>query len=41
MGVFLGHKFGNLFNKKIELLGGLTLIFIGSKILIEDLMKPF
>ena len=41
VGVFLGHKFGNLFNKKIELLGGLTLIFIGSKILIEDLMKPF
>ncbi len=40
-GVFLGHKFGSIFNKKIEVLGGGTLIFIGSKILIEDLIKPF
>lgn len=41
VGVFIGHKFGSIFNKKIELLGGLVLIFIGSKILIEDLLKPF
>ncbi|MGK7939284.1 MAG: manganese efflux pump MntP family protein [Crocosphaera sp.] len=41
IGVFIGHKFGSIFNKKIEVLGGLSLIFIGSKILIEDLMKPF
>lgn len=40
VGVFIGHKFGSIFNKKIEILGGLALIFIGSKILIEDLLKP-
>lgn len=36
-GVFIGHKFGNLFSKKVEILGGLILIFIGSKILFEHL----
>lgn len=40
IGVFIGHKFGDIFNQKIEIIGGLTLIFIGSKILIEDLIKP-
>lgn len=34
-GVFLGHSFGNLFNKKIEIIGGLVLILIGIKILLE------
>jgi putative Mn2+ efflux pump MntP len=37
VGVFIGHKFGNLFSKKIEVLGGIILIFIGSKILFEHL----
>lgn len=40
IGVFVGHKFGSIFNQKIEIVGGLTLILIGSKILIEDLIKP-
>ena len=40
IGVFIGHKFGSIFNKKIEVIGGLTLILIGSKILLEDLIKP-
>ncbi|MCU0533987.1 MAG: manganese efflux pump MntP family protein [Hydrococcus sp. Prado102] len=37
LGVFIGHKFGNLFSQKIEILGGLILIFIGSKVLFEHL----
>lgn len=37
IGVFIGHKFGNLFNNKIEILGGIILILIGSKILLEHL----
>ncbi|OKH22225.1 hypothetical protein NIES593_13595 [Hydrococcus rivularis NIES-593] len=36
-GVFIGHRFGNLFSKKIEIIGGSILIFIGSKILFEHL----
>jgi putative Mn2+ efflux pump MntP len=36
--VFIGHKFGNLFSQKVEILGGLVLILIGSKILIEHLI---
>ncbi|PSF38637.1 hypothetical protein C7H19_03780 [Aphanothece hegewaldii CCALA 016] len=36
--VFLGHRFGGLFNQKIEILGGLILIIIGSKILFEHLI---
>ncbi|MEA5509585.1 manganese efflux pump MntP family protein [Crocosphaera sp. UHCC 0190] len=39
VGVFIGHKFGGIFNQKIEIIGGLTLIGIGTKILIEDLIK--
>ena len=31
--VFIGHKIGNKLNNKIEIMGGLILIFIGSKIL--------
>ena len=34
-GVFLGNKFGGLFEKKIEILGGVILIGIGIKILLE------
>ena len=32
-GVFIGHKCGNLFANKIEILGGAILIFIASRIL--------
>ncbi|NJM87051.1 MAG: manganese efflux pump [Hydrococcus sp. RU_2_2] len=38
IGVFIGHKFGSLFSQKVEILGGVILIFIGSKILLEHLM---
>lgn len=37
IGVFIGHKFGNLFQNKVEIIGGAILIIIGSKILIEHL----
>lgn len=37
IGVFIGHKFGNLFKNKIEITGGAILIVIGSKILLEHL----
>lgn len=37
LGVFIGVKFGNYFSFKFELVGGVILIFIGTKILIEDL----
>ncbi|VEP17205.1 putative manganese efflux pump MntP [Hyella patelloides LEGE 07179] len=37
IGVFIGHKIGDKFNNKIEIMGGLILIFIGSKILFEHL----
>ena len=36
-GVYIGSKFGNLLGKKAEILGGLVLIGIGAKILIEHL----
>ena len=36
-GVFLGHKFGARYKKKAELTGGVILILIGAKILLEDL----
>jgi putative Mn2+ efflux pump MntP len=37
IGVFIGHKIGNKLNHQIEIMGGLILIFIGSKILLEHL----
>ncbi len=37
-GVYIGGKFGNLFGNKAEILGGLVLIGIGVKILIEHLL---
>lgn len=37
IGVCIGHKFGNKFEKKAEIAGGLVLIGIGIKILIEHL----
>lgn len=36
-GVYIGSKFGNLLGNKAEILGGLVLIGIGTKILIEHL----
>ena len=38
-GVFIGHKCGNLFGKKIELIGGGILIAIGSNILLSHLTE--
>lgn len=38
LGVFAGNKFGHLFKNKIEIVGGLILISIGIKILIEHLV---
>jgi putative Mn2+ efflux pump MntP len=35
MGMFCGEKFGKIIGKKVEILGGLILIGIGVKILIE------
>jgi putative Mn2+ efflux pump MntP len=35
--VYLGHKWGNLCKFKLEFIGGVILIFIGSKILITHL----
>jgi putative Mn2+ efflux pump MntP len=37
LGVYIGKKVGHLFESKIELLGGLILIFLGFKILLEYL----
>jgi putative Mn2+ efflux pump MntP len=37
LGVFIGHWCGTLFQSKAELIGGLVLVAIGSKILIEHL----
>lgn len=37
IGVIFGHKFGNRLGKKAELAGGIVLILIGTKILIEHL----
>lgn len=36
-GVILGNKVGHLFESKIEIIGGLVLIGIGLKILVQDL----
>ncbi len=35
IGIFIGNKIGNIFGKKIEITGGIILIAIGIKILIE------
>jgi len=37
LGVFIGEKFGHLFDKQAEIIGGLILICIGTKILLEHL----
>jgi len=38
LGVFIGKKFGHLFENKIEALGGLILTGLGLKILLEHLL---
>ncbi|MEA3312828.1 MAG: manganese efflux pump MntP family protein [Caldisericota bacterium] len=37
-GVFIGDRLGNLFGKKVEIAGGLILVGIGMKILLEHLL---
>ncbi len=39
LGVFIGKKLGHLFENKLELIGGIILIIIGIKIVIEHLIK--
>lgn len=39
IGVFIGFKFGSNYKSKSEVLGGLILILIGLKILLESLLK--
>jgi len=38
LGVFIGKKFGHFFEHKIEALGGIVLVSIGLKILLEHLL---
>ena len=40
-GVHIGKKFGYFFESKIEIIGGLVLIGIGVKILIEHLISSY
>lgn len=35
LGTFVGHRFGHFFEQKIEIIGGIILIGIGVKILVE------
>lgn len=37
LAVYIGHGYGDLFKNKVEIVGGLLLIFFGSKILLEHL----
>jgi len=38
IGIFIGKKFGHFFENKIEAVGGLVLVGLGAKILIEHLL---
>jgi putative Mn2+ efflux pump MntP len=38
-GMYIGDRFGDIFGKKVEIAGGVVLILIGLKILIEHLLK--
>ncbi len=38
LGVYVGKRFGHFFEKKIEIVGGVILIGIGVKILVEHLV---
>lgn len=37
LGVIIGHKFGTLFNGKVEIIGGVMLIFLAIKIFLEHI----
>ena len=37
LGIFIGHKFGSRYEKKAEIAGGIILILIGLKLLLEGL----
>ena len=39
LGVVIGHKFGSKFKSKAELIGGLVLVGIGIKLLVEGLLE--
>jgi putative Mn2+ efflux pump MntP len=39
LGVFLGNKIGHFFENKLEFIGGIILLGIGAKILIEHLIQ--
>ncbi|MCU0609589.1 MAG: manganese efflux pump MntP family protein [Chitinispirillaceae bacterium] len=39
LGVYLGCRIKNMFGKKVEIIGGVVLIGIGIKILVEHLLK--
>jgi len=38
-GVYIGHHAGHFFEAKMEVIGGLALIGIGTKILVEHLVQ--
>ena len=38
-GVWIGNRFGNRFEKKAEIAGGVVLILIGVKILLDHLIQ--
>ena len=38
LGIFIGNRFGHFFENKIEIAGGIILIVIGTKILLEHLI---
>ena len=38
LGVFVGRRFGKILKNRIEILGGLILIIIGLKILLEHVL---
>jgi len=39
-GVFIGHRFGNIFRNRVEIVGGVVLILIGGKILLDHVTAP-
>lgn len=39
LGVKIGNKFGSKYESKAELFGGIVLVLIGSKILIEHILS--
>lgn len=39
LGVYVGNRYGHIFENKLELIGGIILIGIGGKILMEHIVK--